>query len=187
MPFEYKSLDIPDVVLITAKSFSDTRGYFLETYKRSSFRTNGIQYDFVQDNHSRSVQGVLRGLHYQINPYAQAKLIYVIRGKIFDVVVDMRIGSPTYKHWVTVSLDDKDHQMLFVPVGFAHGFLVLSQEADVVYKTSREYAPEMERGVHWKDPELAISWPIDNPILSPKDKQLPPLIDADNNFRYQEK
>lgn len=184
MSFRFKELEIPEVILVEADAFEDYRGYFMEAYKRSEFEANGIPNVFVQDNYSHSIKGVLRGLHYQKHPKAQGKLVCIIRGEIFDVAVDIRRGSPTYGKWVGVVLSAKNHQMLYVPVGFAHGFCVLSDEADVVYKVTAEYAPELERGIIWSDPELNVLWPIRNPILSPKDAQLPCLREADNNFTY---
>jgi len=185
MPFRFQRLKIPEVLLIEAQTFEDQRGFFLETYKRSVFTAHGISNPFVQDNYSYSVKGVLRGLHYQKHPKAQGKLVEVIQGEIFDVAVDLRRGSPTYGRWIGVMLSDKNHQMLYVPVGFAHGFCVLSDEADVVYKVTAEYAPEFERGIIWNDPEIGIQWPIENPLLSAKDARLPFLRDADNNFVYE--
>lgn len=184
MPFRFEQLEIPEVMLVEPKAFADHRGYFVETYKRSDFEANGIPELFVQDNHSYSVRGVLRGLHYQMDPKAQGKLVSVIQGEIFDVAVDIREGSPTYGRWVGVTLSAKDHQMLYVPAGFAHGFCVVSNEADVVYKVTEEYAPEVDRGIRWNDPDVGVRWPIAQPLLSPKDAQLPLLRAADNNFVY---
>lgn len=184
MPFRFEQLEIPEVILVEPKAFADHRGYFVETYKRSDFEANGIPEIFVQDNHSHSVRGVLRGLHYQMDPKAQGKLVSVIQGEIFDVAVDIREGSPTYGRWVGVTLSAKDHRMLYVPAGFAHGFCVVSNEADVVYKVTEEYAPEVDRGIRWNDPEVGVRWPTEQPILSPKDAQLPLLRAADNNFVY---
>jgi dTDP-4-dehydrorhamnose 3,5-epimerase len=186
MPFSFQTLEIPDVILIEARSFPDDRGFFMETYKQSDFEQHGIPWNFVQDNYSHSSQrGVLRGLHYQKDPKAQGKLVLAIRGEIFDVAVDIRTGSPTYGKWVGVELSDKNHRMLYVPAGFAHGFVVLSSEADVTYRVTEEYAPEVDRGILWNDPDLAITWPIDEPLLSPKDEAMPLLKDADNNFEFQ--
>ena len=184
MPFTFKKLDIPDVILIEAKSFSDDRGFFLENYKESTFFSNGIDTKFVQDNFSHSIRGVLRGLHYQKNPKAQAKLISVLNGEIFDVAVDIRKGSPTFGKWIGEILSDFNHRLLYIPEGFAHGFCVLSNKADVLYKVNNEYSPENEKGVIWSDPKINISWQISNPILHQKDQQLPTLENADNNFVY---
>jgi dTDP-4-dehydrorhamnose 3,5-epimerase len=185
VPFEFRSLQIPEVVLVEAQHFEDGRGFFLETYKMSAFSANGIPHPFVQDNYSHSVRGVLRGLHYQKHPKAQGKLVRVVRGEVFDVAVDLRKGSPTYGQWVGILLSDRAFKMLYVPVGFAHGYCVLSQEADVVYKVTAEYAPDLARGVSWSDPALGIDWPISDPILSPPDAGLPVLEQADSNFAYR--
>jgi len=184
MPFTYKRLDIPEVILVEPKVFPDERGFFMETYKYSEFAANGIPQRFVQDNFSHSVRGVLRGLHYQKVPAVQGKLVMVVRGEIFDVAVDIRKGSPTYGRWVGVRLSSENRRMLWVPEGFAHGFVVLSEEADVMYKVTSEYAPELDRGIRWNDPEIGIDWPVKNPILSPKDNTQPFLAEADNNFVY---
>jgi dTDP-4-dehydrorhamnose 3,5-epimerase len=186
MAFKFHRLDIPDVVLIEAQAFKDERGLFMESYKRSLFSANGIRDAFVQDNYSHSLRGVLRGLHYQKHPKAQAKLVTVLRGEIFDVAVDIRRGSPTYARWVGKVLSAKDCRMLYIPVGFAHGFFVLSEAADVLYKVTAEYAPELDRGVIWDDPEIGIRWPIGEPTVSSKDAKLPLLKSSDNDFRYEE-
>jgi dTDP-4-dehydrorhamnose 3,5-epimerase len=181
--FHFQRLAIPDVVLIKPMVFEDERGFFTETYKRSEFAANGIPDQLVQDNHSHSVRGVLRGLHYQKRPKAQGKLVMVISGEIFDVAVDIRKGSPNCGKWVGTVLSSENHQMLYVPVGFAHGFCALTDEADVVYKvTGGEYAPELERGIVWDDPEIGITWPVKHPLISRKDAVLPRLQEADNNF-----
>jgi len=182
MPFQFKRLEIPDLILIETRVFDDDRGYFLEAYKSSDFHTDGINDVFVQDNSSHSIRGTLRGLHYQNHPWAQAKIIRAIRGEIFDVAVDIRKDSPTYGRWVSMMLSDKNHRMLYIPVGFAHGFYVVSDEADIDYKTSAEYCPEAEGGILWSDPELNIFWPTPSPTVSPKDALLPLLREADHNF-----
>jgi dTDP-4-dehydrorhamnose 3,5-epimerase len=182
--FNFACLEIPDVVLVETRSFEDERGFFLELYKRSEFSDGGIPYPFVQGNHSRSKRGVLRGLHYQKQPAAQGKLVLVIRGTIFDVAVDIRKGSPFYGRWVSAVLSDQNHRALFVPEGFAHGFVVLSDEADVVYTVTAEYSAANERGIIWNDPLLRIGWPVKDPLLSLKDARLPTLENADNNFQY---
>ncbi|MBT5830842.1 MAG: dTDP-4-dehydrorhamnose 3,5-epimerase [Candidatus Latescibacteria bacterium] len=185
MPFEFTPLAIPDVILITAKQFPDDRGFFMETYKETDFASNGITCNFVQDNYSRSTYGVLRGLHYQKDPDAQGKLVSVIKGKIYDVAVDIRQGSPHYGQCVGVELSDERPELLWVPEGFAHGFCVLSDTVDFTYKcSSAEYAPDTYRGIAWDDPDLNISWPIPNPNLSERDQTLPQLKDADNNYEY---
>jgi len=182
MPFTFTSLRIPDVILVQPRVFPDARGFFLETYKYSDFAANGITETFVQDNHSRSARGVLRGLHYQNPPGAQGKLVRAARGVIFDVAVDIRPDSATFGQWVGEILSDENHHMLYIPPGFAHGFLTLSDVADVSYKATAEYAPELDSGVIWNDPTIAIQWPAQTPILSPKDAALPRLSEADNRF-----
>lgn len=182
MPFEFKKLSIPEVILVTAKSFPDDRGLFMELFKESEFISNGIKTLFVQDNLSCSKSDILRGLHYQKNPKAQAKLVTVIRGEIFDVAVDIRKDSKTYGKWVGEILSDSNHKMLYIPEGFAHGFCVTSDTAYVLYKVTNEYSPEHEKGIIWDDLDIAIKWPTSNPILSKKDLELPTLKNADNNF-----
>ena len=175
MPFQFRRLEIPDVVLIEPQVFPDPRGLFMELYQQSSFFENGIRATFVQDNLSFSTHGVLRGLHFQKPPKAQGKLVTVLKGKIFDVAVDLRKESPTYGQWVSVELSSEHPQMLWIPEGFAHGFQVISEEAIVFYKVTQEYAPDLDAGIRWDDPDLAIPWPIPNPILSSKDATLPYL------------
>ena len=184
MPFTFKRLEIPDVILIEPKIFDDPRGFFLETFKKSEFERNGIKEDFLQDNLSQSTKGTLRGLHFQINPKAQAKLVTVLKGKVFDVAVDIREGSPTFGKWVGACLSDKSKQFLYIPVGFAHGFCVMSGTADFMYKVTSEYAPEAERGILWNDPKIGIEWPIKDPLLSERDTNLPLLENASLNFEY---
>jgi dTDP-4-dehydrorhamnose 3,5-epimerase len=184
MPFTFKQLSIPEVILVEPKSFSDERGFFLESFKESIFSDNGINKKFLQDNYSHSVKGVLRGLHYQKNPNAQAKLVTALRGKIFDVAVDIRQNSPTFGKWVSEILSEENHNLLFIPEGFAHGFFVLSDKADVFYKASKEYSSKDDRGIMWNDPKIGIKWPTENPIMSKKDLELPSLNNADNNFVY---
>ena len=184
MPFTFKKLRLSEILLIQAKSFSDNRGFFMESFQESDFKDNKINVKFVQDNFSHSVNGVLRGLHFQKNPKAQAKLVTALRGKIFDVAVDIRKDSPTYGDWISEILSEENHKLLYIPEGFAHGFCVLSKEADVIYKVSREYSPEHETGIMWNDPDINITWPIDKPILSEKDLQLPLLKNMDNNFTF---
>ena len=186
MPFEFERLSIPEVILIKPRVFEDTRGFFMETYKKSDFARVGIDTDFVQDNHSGSVRGVVRGLHYQLEPAAQGKLVRCIRGRIFDVAVDIRRGSPSFGKWVGVELTEENRWMLWVPKGFAHGFMALSDWAEVIYKVSgAEYSPEHERSIRWNDPEINIAWPqIGEVFLSPKDREAPYLRDAEINFVY---
>jgi dTDP-4-dehydrorhamnose 3,5-epimerase len=164
---------IPAVKLIEPKVFGDERGFFMETWNQQAFREAGINATFVQDNHSRSVKNTLRGLHYQIRQ-PQGKLVRVTRGEVFDVAVDLRTNSPTFGQWVGEYLSEENKRMLWVPPGFAHGFLVTSDTADFQYKCTDFYAPEHERSIHWADEELAIDWPLDNsaePLVSRKDEQ----------------
>ena len=185
MPFKFKNLDIPEVILVEPQAFPDERGFFMESFKESQFSANGINTKFVQDNYSHSIKGVLRGLHYQKNPKAQAKLVMAVRGEIFDVAVDIRKDSLTYGKWVGETLSDQNHRLLYVPEGFAHGFCVLSNEADVLYKVNQEYSTEHDGGILWDDPDVAVKWPVNKPILSKKDLQQPFLKNADNNFVYR--
>lgn len=176
MAFQFRPLAIPDVVEITPQVFGDERGAFAEVFKASEFQAHGLEGPFVQVNYSRSGKGVLRGLHYQRPPKAQAKLMAPASGEIFDVAVDIRPDSTTYKQWVGVTLSSEKKNMLWVPVGFAHGFQVLSEIAEVMYFVAgSEYAPDSEAGLAWNDPGLGIDWPIDDPILSEKDKRYPVL------------
>lgn len=172
MPFEFKKLKIPEVILISPRVFPDERGFFLETYKKTEFAKAGIKETFVQENYSFSKKNVLRGLHFQRSPKAQGKLVKCLRGKIFDVAVDIRKKSPTFLKWVSVELSQDNGAMLYVPKGFAHGFLVLSASADVIYKCTAEYSPKHESGIIWNDPEINIIWPASNPLLSDKDGEL---------------
>lgn len=168
---QFSSTSIKDVILIEPRIFSDARGFFLESYQKQRFSDAGIQHDFVQDNHSKSEQGVLRGLHYQIRQ-PQGKLIRVVSGEIFDVAVDIRKHSPTFGKWVGDYLSDSNKKMLWVPPGFAHGFYVMSPVAEVLYKATDYYAPQWERTILWNDPTIHINWPIMGsvPSLSAKDE-----------------
>jgi len=178
--------EIKDVILIEPKIFADERGYFMETYNQQIFEENGLDYHFVQDNMSSSVKGTLRGLHYQLEPYAQGKLVRVIKGAVFDVAVDIRQGSPTFGKWVGVELSEENKKSLFIPPGFAHGFYVLTRMAEFTYKCTSLYAPQAERGIIWNDPDLKIEWPIKGKqiILSQRDKTLPLFKDAEINSFY---
>ncbi len=176
MSFEFESQKIKDVILVKPRVFGDNRGFFMESYKKSEFFENGIAVEFNQDNHSKSSAHVLRGLHYQAAPYSQAKLVRCSRGRIYDVAVDIRPNSPTFKKYVKVELSEENKHMLFIPAGFAHGFVVLSEEAELLYKASGEYNQNADRGVHWQDEDINIDWEIDfDPILSEKDKIQPRL------------
>lgn len=173
--------------LIVPKAFGDTRGWFFESYSRRALAERGIDCDFVQDNHSFSAQrGTLRGLHFQVPPAGQAKLVRCLAGAIWDVAVDVRAGSPTYGHWVAATLTAEGREQLFVPVGYAHGFLTLTGNVEVAYKTSDYYSPECDGGIAWNDPDLAIDWPLDGvePFLSDKDQRLGQLAAFTSPFAY---
>lgn len=184
MSFTFHPMDLPGLLLVEPTVHGDDRGYFLETYRRTAFREAGIDADFVQDNRARSTRGVLRGLHYQIPPAAQGKLVQVVRGRILDVVVDLRRGSPGFGRWEAVELAEEEKRALWVPPGFAHGYLTLTEVAEVAYKVTAEYDRELDRGIRWDDPELAIRWPLDEPVLSEKDRALPSMAEAEIPFRY---
>jgi len=188
MPFIFKRFEkIPEVVIIKPRIFGDERGWFGETYKKSDFQAQSIEFDYVQDNHSRSTsKGILRGLHFQKKPAAQGKLIRCVVGEVFDVAVDIRKGSPTYGRWVSATLSADNHAMIWVPPGFAHGVLTMTEIAEITYKVTFEYSPSHDRSVRWNDPELSISWPIASPLLSKKDAEAPLLKDVDNNFLWKE-
>jgi len=178
---EFIPTNIPDVILIQPKIFGDERGFFLETFRTDRFKEAGINSSFVQDNHSGSQQGVLRGLHYQIRQ-TQGKLVRVISGEIYDVAVDLRRSSPTFGKWTGITLTAKDKQLLWIPPGFAHGFYVLSEWAEIVYKATDYYAPQWECSLLWNDPALNIQWPIMNshlPALSAKDSAGKTLAETD--------
>ena len=176
MPFEFEKTQLPDVILVKPKIFGDARGFFMETYKKTEFAKNGIDIEFVQDNHSKSTKGVLRGLHYQKEPKAQAKLVRCPYGKVFDVAVDIRKNSPYFRKWTGAILSAENKHMLYIPEGFAHGFVVLSDEAELFYKASNEYSPEHDRGIKWNDPDINIDWGIDfKPLVSEKDDRQPLL------------
>ncbi|MBR6976324.1 MAG: dTDP-4-dehydrorhamnose 3,5-epimerase [Ottowia sp.] len=170
------------VLILEPKVFGDARGFFMESYNRRDFAAaTGVDVDFVQDNHSRSRRGVLRGLHYQIQQ-PQGKLVRVVRGAVFDVAVDIRRSSPTFGRWTGTELSEDNQRQLWIPPGFAHGFLVLSESADFLYKASDWYAPEHERGIAWNDPAIGVEWPLDaigEPLLSDKDRAAPRLAQAE--------
>lgn len=181
MDFRFEPLAIPDVLLVTHGVVKDQRGFFLESFREEPFLSYGLP-RFVQDNHAKSTKGVLRGLHYQLKPAAIAKLVRCLRGRIFDVAVDIRRGSAHYGRWVGMELTEEDCRMLYIPEGFAHGYCVLSDEAEVFYKTTGYYSPAHDRGFRWNDPEVNIQWPFTDPILSVKDANAPQLKHAENNF-----
>ena len=178
-----KAIDtaIPDLKIIEPTVFADDRGFFFESFNKAKFEAAiGRSADFVQDNHSRSGKGVLRGLHYQLPPHAQAKLVRVVAGEAYDVAVDIRKPSPTFGHWVGVLLSAENKRQLWIPEGFAHGFLTLSDHVEFLYKTTNYYEPESDRGIRWDDPQIGIDWNVTEPLtLSSKDQQQPLLADAD--------
>jgi len=176
--------DIPDLLIINPKVFGDSRGYFFESYNEQKFIEKGINYQFVQDNESLSSYGTIRGLHYQLAPFAQTKLVRVITGRIYDVAVDIRENSPTFGKWMGVELSEDNKKQLLVPKGFAHGFSVLSEKATVFYKCDNFYNPDSERGIYYNDPKLNIDWKIESTqaIISAKDKMNPEFDQAEMNF-----
>ena len=184
MAFTFESTPIQGLTIIHTRLFGDERGFFLESYKRSDFADQGIIAEFHQDNHSMSSRGVLRGLHFQRPPAAQGKLVRVVRGEVFDVGVDLRLGSPTFGHWEGVLLNETEGAMLYLPPGLAHGYCVLSPEADLAYKVTAEYSPEADTGIRWDDPQIGVEWPLDEPHLSERDTGLPLLKDIDPPFRF---
>ena len=178
MPFAFTETSLPGVLLVEPRVFRDDRGYFLESYKVSEFEAAGIGERFVQDNHSRSDRGVLRGMHYQLPPYAQGKLVRVISGSVLDVAIDLRRSSPNFGQSFACELSGENHRMLYIPPGFGHAFLALEDGTHFVYKCTAEYNKESEGGVRWDDEELAIEWPDMKMIVSEKDAILPPLKEA---------
>jgi dTDP-4-dehydrorhamnose 3,5-epimerase len=184
----YKEAEIPGTWIIEPKVFGDLRGYFMETYKEPEFERHIGKVHFIQDNESCSVQGVLRGLHYQLEPYAQSKLVRVIYGKVLDIAVDIRKGSPTYGKYIAVELSGENRRQLFMPGGFAHGFYVMSETAVFTYKVDNPYTPACERGILFNDPAIGVDWriiPGSKVNTSEKDMNAPLLNDAENNFIYQ--
>ena len=183
MAFTFERMGIRDVIAIRPERHLDDRGYFKEIYRQEIFAEAGITTPFVQDNVTRSVRGALRGLHYQLPPAGQGKLIGVIHGRIYDVAVDLRKGGPTYGKWVARTLDVESGEMLWVPPGFAHGYCILSETADVIYKVTNYFAPALSRGIRWDDPTLAIPWPVEDPVLSEADRKQPTFERCENPFR----
>ena len=179
---EFKHFDIPDVVEVLPRVFGDARGAFFESFSARRMQEVGIAGDWVQDNQSRSDRGVVRGLHFQQPPYAQAKLVRVAAGRALDVIVDIRRNSPTYGRHLAVELDAERYNMLYVPVGFAHGFTALEDNTLFLYKCTNYYAPQSEGGLLWNDPALAIDWGVHNPTISAKDQVLPTLAEFDSPF-----
>jgi dTDP-4-dehydrorhamnose 3,5-epimerase len=181
-----ESTSLPGVLVFTPSIYKDARGFFCETYNYEVWRQAGVDTVFVQDNHSHSVRATLRGLHFQLPPAAQAKLLRVARGAVWDVAVDIRCGSPTFGQWVGVELTEDNFKQLYIPEGFAHGFCVLSDEADVLYKTSHVYSREHEQGIRWNDAELGVVWPEQEPLLSDRDRNAQSLAEylAKTPFAY---
>ena len=180
---EITKTKLDGVVIIEPAVFGDKRGFFMESWSKRAFAEAGLDYDFVQDNHSAStVKGTLRGIHFQRGDKAQAKLVRCTKGAVLDVAVDLRPGSPTYKQWVSVELSEENKRQLLIPRGFGHGFLTLTDEVEFMYKADNFYAPEADGGIRWNDPELAVDWGIAEPILSDKDSKSPWLKDAITGF-----
>jgi len=178
VPFEFKDTELEDAKIVKPQVFGDERGFFMETYVKEKFEEGGIDTEFIQDNHSKSEHGVLRGLHYQKGEHSQGKLVRCTQGVITDVIIDLRRDSETFGEHLKVILSEHNKKMLWVPRGFAHGFYTLSKTAEVQYKVDYDYAPEQEAGIAWNDPELDINWPTDNPKLSDKDEEWPTLEEA---------
>jgi dTDP-4-dehydrorhamnose 3,5-epimerase len=178
MPFTFRPAGLAGLVVVEPRVFPDDRGFFLESYKESEFRRAGISAQFVQDNHSSSVKGVLRGLHYQLPPFAQGKLVRVLEGRVWDVAVDIRADSPTFGKWYGIELSADDHRMFYIPPGFAHGFVTVSERAQFFYKCTAEYRKESEAGFRWDDPTVGIAWPPTDVIVSERDRSLPRFLDA---------
>jgi dTDP-4-dehydrorhamnose 3,5-epimerase len=184
MPVKVAPTEIPEVLVVETGVAKDDRGFFSETYSARMFEQAGFRATFVQDNVSGSRRGTVRGLHYQIEPHPMGKLVRVLRGSIFDVAVDIRRGSPTFGKWVGRTLTGDNRLSLWVPAGFAHGFLALEDDTLVLYKCTEIHTPESERAIHFADPEIGIAWPIAATLVTPKDAAAPPLASADFNFRY---
>jgi dTDP-4-dehydrorhamnose 3,5-epimerase len=174
---QVETTGLPGVIILKPRVFEDARGFFLESYNQDTLRAHGIETMFVQDNHSKSARGTLRGLHFQLPPAGQVKLVRVVRGVVWDVAVDIRVGSPTFGQWVGAELSAENFRQLYIPSGFAHGFCVLSKEAEVLYKASHVYSPSHERGILWDDATLKIAWPVSEPLLSERDRRLDTLAD----------
>lgn len=183
MPFKFTPLQIPGVVLVEPRVFPDSRGYFLETYKRSEFVAAGIDVSFVQENHSYTTKGVVRGLHFQRPPRSQGKLVRVVEGSVIDVVVDLKADSPTRGKWLSVPLSAENRHQLYLPPWCAHGFYVTSDIAQLIYKVTDEYSPSHEGGIAWDDPDLSIDWPTSSPMLSDRDQAWPGLEAALSQFQ----
>lgn len=186
MSFTKQPTALPGVWIIQPERHGDHRGYFMETYSHDAFRALGIHDEFVQDNHSyTAARGTLRGIHFQLEPYAQSKLVRATRGRLLDVAVDLRRGSPTYRQWISVELSAESGRMLYIPRGFGHGFVTLEDDVEFCYKVDRPYAPACDRGIRWNDPALGVAWgQVDERLLSDRDRRHPLLADSDCNFVY---
>jgi dTDP-4-dehydrorhamnose 3,5-epimerase len=184
MPFTFEAAPLEGLVVVSSRVFGDDRGYFREGFKASEFAAAGLPTVFTQDNTSRSKRGVVRGLHYQTDPRGQGKLVTVTQGAVLDVAVDVRLGSPTYGQWFGVELTAENALSLWIPVGFAHGFSVLSDQADLVYKCTDEFSGAHDGGIAWNDPDIAVDWRVADPIISDKDALLLPLVQTNPGFRY---
>lgn len=182
MSFRFTELELPGLILVEGARHADSRGFFAEAFRESAFRAGGVVARFVQDNHARSTRGVLRGMHFQLPPMPQGKLMRVVEGEVFDVAVDLRRGSPGYGRWAGVHLSGDDDRLLWIPPGFAHGYQVLSDSADLTYKVTAEYDGRLDRGIRWDDPDIGVVWPMSEPRLSPKDLALPSLAEVENPF-----
>ena len=180
----FEKTEISDVLIIKPKSFSDERGYFLESFRKNEYLVNGIKPEFVQDNISRSINGTLRGLHYQVGEFAQGKLCQVLKGEVLDVAVDIRFGSPTFGKYASVILSEENHTQIWIPEGFAHGFSVLSDEAIFHYKCTQYYSKEHERSIYYADKELNIDWLLSQPLVSQKDKEAKLFMEIDKDFVF---
>lgn len=183
MPFTFKETPIEGLQIIEPRVFGDDRGFFMETFKQKDFADHGIPTEFLQDNHSSSAKGVIRGLHYQLAPFAQGKLVRVVSGSAWDVAVDLREGSKTYGEWYGIELTSENHMMFWIPEGFAHGFAALSDDVQFLYKTTNIYDKASERAIRWDDPDLAIDWPVTDPIVSEKDQVNPTFREISESDR----
>ena len=182
---EVLQTELPDVKIVIPRVFGDSRGWFMESWSERDMEKAGLRLAFLQDNHSFSAQkGTLRGLHFQKNPFAQAKLVRCAHGAIMDVVVDIRRGSPFFGKWIAVELSAENKRQLFIPRGFAHGFLTLTDDVEILYKADQYYSPEADRSIAWNDPAIGVEWGVASPILSLKDQNAPLLADSDANFVY---
>ena len=181
----FTAMDLPGVYILEPKVFRDQRGFFFESYSREAFARQGLDYSFVQDNHARSEQdGVLRGFHFQAPPFSQTKLVRVVRGRVLDVVVDLRKGSPGFGRWLKVELSQDNFRQILVPKGFGHAYLTLEPGTEVEYKVDQVYAPESEGGLAWDDPDLDVPWPVEEPVLSERDRGWPGWSDFQTPFSY---